>query len=126
MEKNGLKSCGEKSRHINIRYFFIADIVKREGIQIRHCPTERMLADYFTKPLQGKLFIELRNQIMGISDTSIEERVGNSEEKKNPIEPSTNPTKKKSVSWVDVVKGNGQSRNANDNGNIRIANSERG
>ena len=28
MEKNGLKSCGEKSRHIDIIYFFIKDISK--------------------------------------------------------------------------------------------------
>ena len=31
-----------------------------------HCPTEEMIADYNTKPLQGKLFVYFRNKIMGI------------------------------------------------------------
>ena len=30
-----------------------------------HCPTELMIADYFTKPLQGKEFSVFRNLIMG-------------------------------------------------------------
>ena len=34
MEKNGLKSCSEKSRHIDIRYFFIKDISEQENIVI--------------------------------------------------------------------------------------------
>ena len=80
-------------------------MLKREGIKIRHCPTEKMIADYFTKPLQGKLFIMLRDQIMGISDTPIEERVGKCEGSKNTIGASTKPTRIKNVSWVDVVKG---------------------
>jgi len=117
MEMNGLKSCGEKSRHINIRYFFIADLIKRENIQIRHCPTERMIADYFTKPLQGKLFVILRDQIMGISDTPMEERVGNNEAKKISIGASTTPTRKRDVSWADVVKGNEYMKKTNDNSN---------
>ena len=32
MESNGRKSAGDKSRHINIRYFFIKDVLQREGI----------------------------------------------------------------------------------------------
>ena len=51
IEKNGSVSSGKKSRHINIRFFFIKDILKREGIEVEHCPTERMVADFFTKPL---------------------------------------------------------------------------
>lgn len=48
MEKNGQKSCGEKSRHINIRYFFIKDIIDRENITVEYCPTEEMVADFYT------------------------------------------------------------------------------
>ena len=76
METNGRKSCGEKSRHIDIRYFFIKDVIKREGIDIKHCPTDLMLADYFTKPQQGKLFKTMRDIIMGIAKYPIEECVG--------------------------------------------------
>ena len=51
LESNGLKSCVEKSRHIDIRFFFIKDVLKRENKELRHCPTERMIAYYFTKQL---------------------------------------------------------------------------
>ena len=31
-----------------------------------HCPTENMIADYNSKPLQGKLFYDNRNLMMGL------------------------------------------------------------
>jgi hypothetical protein len=85
LETNGRSSAGPKSRHINIRYFFIKDRTKELEIKIRHCPTLRMLADFFTKPLQGSLFVKFRDVILGYKhvdslydDTSPadEERVG--------------------------------------------------
>ena len=77
IEKNGRKSCGQKSRHIDIRYFFIKDVLKRENITLAHCPTEDMLADFYTKPLQGSLFRKMRDYIMGHSASLNEERVEN-------------------------------------------------
>jgi hypothetical protein len=64
-EKNGRKSCGPNSRHIDIRYFFIKDRLGLEDIDVQHCPTEQMLADFFTKPLQGSLFRKFREVILG-------------------------------------------------------------
>ena len=66
LEKNGQMSAGQKSHHINIRYFWIKDCTKEAGIEIRHCPTLKMLAeDFFTKPLQGNLFCFFRDVILG-------------------------------------------------------------
>jgi hypothetical protein len=65
LETNGRSSAGQKSRHINVRYFWIKDRVKQEGINIRHCPTLQMLADFFTKPLEGQLFRRFRDVILG-------------------------------------------------------------
>jgi hypothetical protein len=56
LEKNGRSSAGQKSRHIGIHYFFIKDRIKSDNIIIQHCPAAVMLADFFTKPLQGSLF----------------------------------------------------------------------
>ena len=53
IEKNGSKSCSKRSRHIDMRYFFIKDRLESENIQVVYCPTEFMVADFFTKPLQG-------------------------------------------------------------------------
>ena len=65
LERNGRQSCGQKSRHIDIRYFFIKDRIKSGDIDLQYCPTEIMLADFFTKPLQGKQFKLLRSAVMG-------------------------------------------------------------
>jgi hypothetical protein len=85
MEKNGKASAGPRSRHIDIRYFWIKDRVKAASIIIQHCPTAEMLGDFFTKPLQGSLFKKFRSAILGESHVSslqipppepTEERVG--------------------------------------------------
>jgi hypothetical protein len=64
-EKNGQKSCGPNSRHIDIRYFWIKNRLELDSFDVTYCPTLQMLADFFTKPLQGSLFSKLRDVIMG-------------------------------------------------------------
>jgi hypothetical protein len=59
LEKNGRASSGKRTRHINIRYFFIKDKVDSGEVKLEWCPTKQMLADFFTKPLQGILFYRL-------------------------------------------------------------------
>ena len=34
---------------------------------MKYCPTEEMIADFFTKPLQGALFYKFRDAILGIN-----------------------------------------------------------
>ena len=55
---------GKRSRHIDIRYFFITDRYQKGEIEIQHTSTHEMIADYFTKPLQGAKFLKFRNIIM--------------------------------------------------------------
>ena len=43
---------------------------------MKHCPTSEMIVDYYTKPLQGKQFYNLRSIIMGHKNMEIKERVG--------------------------------------------------
>jgi hypothetical protein len=64
MEKNGKASSGKRTRHINIRYFFVADRVQSGEVSIEYCPTGEMLGDFFTKPLQGSQFRKFRNAIL--------------------------------------------------------------
>jgi hypothetical protein len=66
MEKNGKMSTDKMTKHINIRYFFCADPIKKGELSVQYCPTLDMIADYFTKPLQGSLFRKLRDLIMGV------------------------------------------------------------
>ena len=65
MEINGRNSCTGNSRHIHIRYFWMKDRVANKEVRVEYLPTHIMLADYFTKPLQGSQFRLLREFIMG-------------------------------------------------------------
>ena len=71
LETNGRGSSGKRTRHINVRYFFIADRVKSKEVRIEYCPTGIMLADYFTKPQQGLLFRQMRDMIMGNTEIAL-------------------------------------------------------
>jgi hypothetical protein len=65
LEANGCTSTGAKSRHLDIQYFWIKENLETMGIKVRHCRTLKMIADFFTKPLQGALFKLFRDIIMG-------------------------------------------------------------
>ena len=66
LERNGRASCSSKTRHIHIRYFFVHDVLDQEDIELEHCKTDSMVADFYTKPLQGKQFLKFRDIIMGV------------------------------------------------------------
>jgi hypothetical protein len=68
LENNGRRSSGKRTKHINMRYYFITDRVRNGELTIEHCPTQDMIADFFTKPLQGKLFFKFRAIIMNLQD----------------------------------------------------------
>jgi len=65
MERNGRNSCTRNFRHVNIQYFFAQDRINKDELQVEYCPTDSMLADFFTKPLQGKKFHFIRSVVMG-------------------------------------------------------------
>jgi hypothetical protein len=67
LEKNGKASSSKRTKHINIRYFFITDRVSKEELSVVWCPTGDMIRDYSTKPLQGDLLRKFRDQIMGVT-----------------------------------------------------------
>jgi hypothetical protein len=126
LEMNGKSSSGARTRHINIRYFFIKDRTAAEGIKIRHCPTLQMLADFFTKPLQGSLFRRFRAVLLGYehvdslalpADTAAQERVGERPTDaptaaSDDNEPGEDPVQPKKVTWAQVVAGNTGARTA--------------
>ena len=66
LESNGKKSAGKRSRHLNIRMFFVTDQQEKGHIKIEYCPTDQMTADYMTKPLHGSKFKQFRKEIMNL------------------------------------------------------------
>ena len=63
MAKNG-KAVSERTRHIDIRYFFVKDRVDSGEVVLEHKPTEEMVADVLTKPLQGDTFKYLASKLV--------------------------------------------------------------
>ena len=66
LEENGRASASKRTRHFNIKHFYVTDLLKREEFQIKYCPTDDMIADYFTKPLVGRKFDELRALVLNL------------------------------------------------------------
>jgi hypothetical protein len=64
LEENGKASSGKCTRHFNIKYFYITDLIQCNDIQIEYCPTEEMVANYMTKSLVGAKFEGLHKIIM--------------------------------------------------------------
>jgi hypothetical protein len=71
LENNGKQSSTKRTRHINIRYFYVTSKIKSGRMRVIYHPTKEMVSDYLTKPLQGSLFRTHRNSIMGHDENSI-------------------------------------------------------
>ena len=67
LARNGRHSSSKQTRHIEVRYYFITDHINWDRLRVSYCPTRDMLADYFSKPLQGSLFRKFRNLILNVS-----------------------------------------------------------
>ena len=61
-------SIGRGNKHINVRYFFVVDKIEKKEARMAHCPADKMIEGYITKPTQGTAFKLHRNTIMGISE----------------------------------------------------------
>ena len=66
LAENGLASAGKRSRHLNVRLFFMTDLIKRKELEVKYCPTDQMTSDFMSKPTQGKTFVRFRNEIMAL------------------------------------------------------------
>jgi len=110
MANNGKASCSSNSKHNAIKYFWVTDRIKNGNIEIMHCPTKQMIADYFTKALQGALFHLFRRVIMGWDHISTifnkddvsQEHVGNMREVRDNVDTSSK-AKKVKLTYKEAV-----------------------
>jgi hypothetical protein len=61
------KPTSDRTRHVNIRFFFINDREKSGEVKVEYKSTKSMLADILTKPLQGEQFVVLRDELLNRS-----------------------------------------------------------
>ena len=65
LETKGKASLNKKTRHINIRYFHIADLVEKGRVGVEYCNIKEMVVDFLTKPLQGEQFLKFKKLVLG-------------------------------------------------------------
>ena len=64
LETNGKCSLSNRIRVINIHYFFLTDQIQKGNLTVEYCPTTKMIAEFMSKPLQGKFFHKFKEMIM--------------------------------------------------------------
>jgi hypothetical protein len=65
-EANKKMSSTKRTRHYDIKYFYITDLIKKKEVSIKYFPIDAMTADYMTKPLTGHKFKLFCDKIMNI------------------------------------------------------------
>ena len=61
------RSNSDRTKHIKLRYFFIKQFTDNGELELEYCPTDLMIADILTKPLQGATFKRLRDLLLGVT-----------------------------------------------------------
>jgi len=72
LTENQKGSSSRRTKHLDVRYFFVTEKFKKGDVKISYCPTHEMIGDFFTKPLQGAQFVRIRSKILNLpSDASV-------------------------------------------------------
>jgi hypothetical protein len=61
----GRGGSGSRTRHIDIKYFYIKQFLDSKALEIDHLGRDNMTADFFASPRQGSVFRRFRGMIMG-------------------------------------------------------------
>ena len=62
LAKNGKGSSCRCTRHLDVRYFFVTEKIKKGEFKVEFCPMHNMRGDLFMKPLQDTLFMHMREK----------------------------------------------------------------
>ena len=56
LERNGKASSSKRTKHIEIRYYVATNKIAKGDMSVEWCHMSQMIANFLTKPLQGKVF----------------------------------------------------------------------
>jgi len=59
---NGL--INRRSKHIDVKYRFVHDLVKQKIVKLKYCPTDEQIADSLTKPLTKQKFERYKKDLV--------------------------------------------------------------
>ena len=66
LAENGNWLSSQRTCHLNVSYYFMTNKIAKGEIQVEHCGSSDMIADYFTKLLQGSLFKKFRDLVLNV------------------------------------------------------------
>jgi hypothetical protein len=64
----------DKSKHIEIKYFYIRDLVRDGAVKLQYVSTDEQVADILTKPLSRMKFVYFREKLGVVENVSLAER----------------------------------------------------
>ena len=66
LAENVKNSSRKRTRHFDIKFSYIIDLINQKEIIIKHCSSNDMVAYYHTKPLIEEKFKIMRTKIMNM------------------------------------------------------------
>ena len=66
----------DQSKHIDIRYHFIRDMVQRSAVRLEHIATDEQVVDILTKPLGKVKFLTFHENLGIVEQPYVEGLVG--------------------------------------------------
>jgi hypothetical protein len=64
----------DRSKHIDMRYHYIRDLVQRKTIKLQYIAMSEQVADILTKPLTSRQFVQLKGKLGVAENNSLVER----------------------------------------------------
>jgi hypothetical protein len=64
----------ERSKHIEMRYHYVRDIVQKNILSIHYVPTVEQTTDILTKPMSLKKFVHFQDNLGIAKNSSLAER----------------------------------------------------
>eukprot|EP00957_Ditylum_brightwellii_P023291 1757446-Ditylum_brightwellii.AAC.1 len=61
-------SSGKWTKQLKVRNFFIKDQINNGEVEVNHCGTENMVANYVTETLQRWLFCKFQKAILNLEN----------------------------------------------------------
>ena len=62
---NSKINSGKQTRYFDINY--VTDLILRDEVTVKYCPTGDMIVDFMTKPVTGSKFKYFRDYLVNIS-----------------------------------------------------------
>jgi hypothetical protein len=64
----------DRSKHVDMRYHYIRDMVKRGAVRLQYISTDEQIADVLTKPLSSTKFVYFQDKLGMAESASLAKR----------------------------------------------------